>query len=183
LLCERRISRDGTPPRRRRPLHRTVYPCRLIRTVTNVGAGAAPAPASIDVGHGGRCHSGAPLLRHRAALRQLFENPAFVRFADSREIARRRARPALQRQPDSPAFAAPPQKLPEKPANGGLLQPSRLSPDSRIHQIRGQFTESLRPSPRKFPFFGDWWPETGFEAHCVARAAAKCVVPDAKADA
>ena len=128
LLCERRISRDGTPPRRRRPLHRTVYPCRLIRTVTNVGAGAAPAPASIDVGHGGRCHSGAPLLRHRAALRQLFENPAFVRFADSREIARRRARPALQRQPwyFEVSLKGDPQR--SKPRQSALFCDGRWSP-------------------------------------------------------
>src|SRR5271169_4448600 len=53
------------------------------------------------------------------------------------------------------ASEKPPPRLAERPTIGGLLRFSGLSPDSRIHQIRGQFAKSLQPQPRIFPFSGD----------------------------
>jgi hypothetical protein len=47
-------------------------------------------------------------------------------------------------------------RMAERPTIGGLLRFGRPSPDSRVYRIPGQFTESLRPLPRIFPFSGDF---------------------------
>ncbi len=53
------------------------------------------------------------------------------------------------------ASEKPAPRLAERPTIAGLLRFCGLSPNSRIHQIRGQFAESLQPQPRIFPFLGD----------------------------
>jgi hypothetical protein len=55
----------------------------------------------------------------------------------------------------------------KKPANSGLLRIHARSPESRIAGCGGQTTESLRPTPRIFPFPG----ERGWRFRSIATAA------------
>jgi hypothetical protein len=69
-----------------------------------------------------------------------------------------------------------PSAMPKSPANGGLSRFRGRSLGSRFGELRGETTESLRPYPVIFPFFGRPALETRFDLHCVADAAVQLVV-------
>ena len=61
--------------------------------------------------------------------------------------------------PPQPASAASSDRslgMAEKPTNSGLLRTRERSPDSCFPVFGGQTTESLRPTLRVFPFYGDY---------------------------
>jgi hypothetical protein len=79
-----------------------------------------------------------------------------VKFPVSRELAWRRVRSALPRQPTSHRrLEILPSAMAQMPANGGLLRFRNRSPGSQFGHFGSEIADSLRRTFEIFPFLGD----------------------------